>query len=714
MKLLLDKLLKTSRPSEAGSDESLPVIQMQILLAEAKNRDVNGYYKAGLAIAIKNCDALEVDDFKFLLAGTAIYESEELLLRLIERERFNDIRLLIDEFPSFYLRFRKHDLSSQNLSKLHALFERQADQTRFVDLTNASHMWSESGDLALAILCAGEAMKQAQMFFDTSINAEAPSILDGDADNTCRNSKEDAREDYGSALFRYAKTVHDLGANVHHRFNVESFHRAFLRCALAKYERSLKLGTTEVELHLYGIINCHALLGNYFQSGFLLSYLQVLHSFKTRCGSTPRESLINRIRRSFKKRAHWNNDSLTLLKEKISLSKAEGRKEDEIAYYGEALAIALKHCDAFEVENLKFVLAGPYQSKMEKLLLKLIQGNRFSDIQELVTDLPQVHWLFECYKSLYWDTSHWDELSQHFLIGLKEIFESKETTAKSELVDDFTKAAELFSANGGFGFSLLCAGEAMVQSGFEFKKLVHSKAEMRSNDEKIQKHADEKIRKYVSITHYYARTLQEFGSVSPYKGKSLTFQKSFLVCAIAKYEQVLKMNSQISAVHPQTVLRDIICCHVMLGQYIRAGFIDLYERFYVELALGRCFVLKMYWVSFFGLILGLATNWKGVDMPWSFECFALSVTQLAAALSALVSLFEFGKLPNYRNCTKFVWAALLMATIAFCLSLRIALGLRPGIAFMDLLLADFVCICSLIVVTFEVRKNSYYGPNWKA
>lgn len=47
MKLLLDKFLKTSRTAEAGSDESLPVIQMQILLAEAKNRDVDGYYKAG-------------------------------------------------------------------------------------------------------------------------------------------------------------------------------------------------------------------------------------------------------------------------------------------------------------------------------------------------------------------------------------------------------------------------------------------------------------------------------------------------------------------------------------------------------------------------------------------------------------------------------------------------------------------------------------------
>lgn len=208
------------------------------------------------------------------------------------------------------------------------------DHTRLVDLTNASYMWSESGDLALALLCAGEAMKQAKATFDTSINAKATSIVNEDAYRTSRRSIQDAREEYRNALFRYAKTVHDLGANVHHRFNVESFHRLFLQCALAKYGRSLKMGTTEVELHLYGIINCHALLGNYFQSGILLSYLQVFHFFKTRFGASSIGRFINRISRSFKKGDHWNKNSLVLLKEKISLSKAEGRTQDEVAYYG--------------------------------------------------------------------------------------------------------------------------------------------------------------------------------------------------------------------------------------------------------------------------------------------------------------------------------------------------------------------------------------------
>lgn len=354
---------------------------------------------------------------------------------------------------------------------------------------------------------------------------------------------------------------------------------------------------------------------------------------------------------------------------------------------------------------------------MEHLLLKMVQHNRFSDIQLLIHDLPQVHRMFECYKSLYWDTSHWDELSPYFLTSLKEIFESKEITAKSELADNFTKAAESFSEFGGFGFSLLCAGEAMVQSEFAFQTLIHSKTEMQSNDQKVQKSVDEKIRKYVNTTCYYARALQDFGSVSPYKGKSLTFQKGFLECAITKYEQVLKMNSLMPAVHSQSILRDIICCHVILGKYFRAGFLDLYERFYEELALLKFLVFEIYWVSFFGLFLGLAAHWKS-DNPDSLSPCVIyySVVQVALAGSALVSLIFYGKLPGHRHLKKFVLSTLVVASTAFYLTFRTAVELHLGSAGTCTiwLIGGCVLICSIFAVTVNVSKNAYDGSSWRA
>ncbi len=139
---------------------SFQVLQEDISVAKANGSPINHLYEAALLSVIRDCAKLPLDAFRFVLSGPqpSTELTNDLLLTMLVHERFADICSLVEDFPWFYSEFRKGPLDDAKFAKLKALQLETRPSVKLPGLITLSHLFTESGDLGLAILAAGEAM----------------------------------------------------------------------------------------------------------------------------------------------------------------------------------------------------------------------------------------------------------------------------------------------------------------------------------------------------------------------------------------------------------------------------------------------------------------------------------------------------------------------------------------------------------------------------
>jgi hypothetical protein len=233
------------------------VLREKIFVAKANDCPTNHLFEAALVSVIRDCKRLPLDAFKFVLSGPkgVLGSINDLLLTMIAHERFEDICALIEEFPWFYSEFRKGTLSETKFAKLKALELETRPSARLSGLVAISHFFTESGDLGLAILAAGQAMQLAQ-----KLDAQSASLgIDFLEHSTCT---------YGDACFKYAKTLQDLGCNVSFKYAMADYNKQLLRLALTGYEKCKQFEHIEAERISSAKVLCYALLEQNFRAYF--------------------------------------------------------------------------------------------------------------------------------------------------------------------------------------------------------------------------------------------------------------------------------------------------------------------------------------------------------------------------------------------------------------------------------------------------------------
>ncbi|HEY9680658.1 MAG TPA: hypothetical protein V6C86_03610 [Oculatellaceae cyanobacterium] len=253
--------------------QSFEVLQEKIFVAKASDSPINHLYEAALLTAIRDCEKLSVDAFRFVLSGPSAPAemTNDLLLTLIAHQRFEDICSLIEDFPWFYSEFRKGPLPGAKFAKLKAVQLETQPTVKLPGLVTASHLFTESGDLGLAILAAGQAMQLAQK-------------LDTQGTSLGFDFFEQSTSTYGDACFKYAKTLQDLGRNVSFKYATPDYNKRLLRLALNAYEQCKKFECIESERICNAKAACYALLEQNFLAYFeqVRTFLTTLKSLGTR------------------------------------------------------------------------------------------------------------------------------------------------------------------------------------------------------------------------------------------------------------------------------------------------------------------------------------------------------------------------------------------------------------------------------------------------
>lgn len=465
---------------------------------------LNRFVKIGSAQKSLTLQETQVELEKAVKSSFGIEECSDLLADLLEEERFDDIRLLINQFPWFYRSFRRQALSVKQARKLNRLFLRQSGtlESRIASLMKVSQHCSGNDLLGLSILYAGQAMKLSRLDMQS-------------------NASPDIRKRHAQAICRYARTIHDLGSNVYYRFPqkfTRDFNTRLLRIAIAKYQESIQTQFTEVRMCIYGIINCHGLLGNYYHAAVLLSITRAVEIF-----GLPKQSEIP-------------------------------AKEANANGY-----------------RLDFCVLNRYQlqlSEPEKQLYLLIVGNRFGEIPVLLKELPELHQSLDCYKRSFYSVPTWDDdlRRQNNLRYFYQLFERDQAVQQSKLLPNFKSAAAYLSQNNmSMGLAMICAGEAarLIKESLKFWSNPCYRSSGAARQPKM---------KYAKALQTYAEALQSFGTCTPYKTRVLPFQRHSLKIAIAHYNYLLRKYSDcidVSLIQVATTE-----CHVTLGQYFQAGLVQ--------------------------------------------------------------------------------------------------------------------------------------------